>query len=273
MFTKKIHHVVNPTTKYIAKKPLHFSIVKHVSLCSQFNILFFFGFVSFYSQLISKKNCKFLITTQFISPLVLILLLVWSICNTKMVCHRFVYIWMQAKWDLSCFQKNIVGLVCEDPLKWLKANEVQFPNVRYLVHQILGIIGNQIKAKQMFCSVGILIGLYRCQLGALNINKLVLISQNLPSDPHFSLEENANESLDDFGDYEAVGVGGIIFWRLFRRFCWFWQRGTNSFKHVHYTCVTTMINLVLHFIFHCVVFLDFFVPCGQVRRWWINNLL
>jgi hypothetical protein len=30
----------------------------------------------------------------------------------------------------------------------------------------------------------------------------------LPSDPHFSLEENANEYLDDFGDWEAIGVGG-----------------------------------------------------------------
>jgi hypothetical protein len=109
------------------------------------------------------------------------------------------------------FSKKIVGLFCEDPLKWMKANEVQFPNIRYLVHQILGIIGDQIKAKQIFYSVGILIGLYRCQLGALNLNKLVLISQNLPSDPHFSLEENANESHDNFGDCEAVGVGGIFF--------------------------------------------------------------
>jgi len=93
----------------------------------------------------------------------------------------------------------------------LKANEVQFPNVRYLVHQTLGIIGNQIEPKQIFCSVGILIGLYRCQLGALNLSKLVLIFQNLPSDPHFSLEENANECLDNFGDCEAIGVGGIFF--------------------------------------------------------------
>jgi len=50
----------------------------------------------------------------------------------------------------------------------LKASEVQVPNVRYLVHQILGIIGNQIETKQNFCSVGSLIGLYKCQLGALN---------------------------------------------------------------------------------------------------------
>jgi hypothetical protein len=106
---------------------------------------------------------------------------------------------------------HVVGLFCEDPLKWLKANEVQFPNVRYLVRQTLGIIGNQIEAKQIFCSVGILIGLYRCQRGALNLSKLVLISQNLPSDPHFSLEENANESLDNFGDCEAIGVGGKKF--------------------------------------------------------------
>ncbi len=116
----------------------------------------------------------------------------------------------------------------------------------------------------MFYSVGILIGLYRCQLGALNINKLVLISQNLPSDPHFSLEENANESLDDFGDCEAVGVGGIVLWRLFRRFCWFWQRGKNSFKHVHYICVATIINLVLHFIFSLCCFLGFFL-CHVVK--------
>jgi len=62
----------------------------------------------------------------------------------------------------------------------LKASEVQVPNVRYLVHQILGIIGNQIEAKQNLCSVGILIGLYRGQFGALNLNKLMLISKNLP---------------------------------------------------------------------------------------------
>jgi hypothetical protein len=173
---------------------------------------------------------------------------------------------MQAKWDLSCFQKNIVGLFCEDPLKWLKANEVQFPNVRYLVHQILGIIGNQIEAKQNLCSVGILIGLYRCQLGGLNLNKLVLISQNLPSDPHFSLEENANELLDDFWDCEAVGIGWKFFEDHLENFVDF---DDGAKLHLNMCIIYVwQLQLIWYCIlfFHCVVFLDFFVPCGQVCK-------
>jgi len=118
----------------------------------------------------------------------------------------------------------------------------------------------------MFCSVGILIGLYRCQLGALNLDKLVLISQNLHSDPHFSLEENANESNDDFGDCEAIGVGGIFFEDHLEDFI-----DSDDGAKIHSNmCIIYVwqLQLIWYYIlfFHCVVFLDFCVPYGQVCK-------
>jgi hypothetical protein len=67
---------------------------------------------------------------------------------------------------------------CEDPLKWWKVHEAQLPIVRYLVHQILGIVGSQIEVKRIFSIVGIMTRLRKCRLGTQNLNQLVLISKN-----------------------------------------------------------------------------------------------
>jgi hypothetical protein len=103
-----------------------------------------------------------------------------------------------------------------------------------------------------------LIGLYRGQLGALNLNKLVLISQNLPSDPHFNLEENANESLYDFGDCEAIGLSGENIEDYLEDFV----DSNNGAKFRLNMCIIYVWQLQLIWycilLFHCVVFLDFF---------------
>ncbi len=78
------------------------------------------------------------------------------------------------------FSKSTIGskVLHEDPLKWWKVHEVQFPVVRYLAHQNFGIVGSQIELKNIFFIARILIRLQKCQLGTQNLNKLVLISKN-----------------------------------------------------------------------------------------------
>jgi hypothetical protein len=71
-----------------------------------------------------------------------------------------------------------------------------------LACQILDIVGSQIEIKRIFSIAEILTKLCKCQLGAQNLNQLVLISQNWPSDPHFGLGHDV-ECLDDFGDCEG----------------------------------------------------------------------
>jgi hypothetical protein len=67
--------------------------------------------------------------------------------------------------ELSLFRKLYVSLVtCVEPLAWWRIHETQFPNVRILTKQILGILGSQIEIKCVFNLVGVLTTLKRCTL-------------------------------------------------------------------------------------------------------------
>jgi hypothetical protein len=53
-----------------------------------------------------------------------------------------------------------------------------FPTFPFVVQQILGILGSQIKPKRIFSVVGVLTSLRCCRLGIDNLDKLVMIMKN-----------------------------------------------------------------------------------------------
>jgi len=59
-------------------------------------------------------------------------------------------------------------------------NEAMFPRVRFLVRQILGIVGLQIKIEWIFSLVGILTNLRRRRL---QTEKMIFVNKNWPNDP------------------------------------------------------------------------------------------
>jgi hypothetical protein len=56
----------------------------------------------------------------------------------------------------------LVAKFCENPLKWSKTHEAQFPIVGYLACQILDFSGSQIKVGHFFFIVEILTRFFRC---------------------------------------------------------------------------------------------------------------
>jgi len=112
--------------------------------------------------------------------------------------------WLYTHWKVTCFQNlQLVAKSCENPLRWWKAHETQFPIVGYL--EILGIVGIQIDTKQIFFVTIILTSLYKHQLGIWNLNQLVIISKNWPNDPCFGCETLIlkAKSFDDFEDIKV----------------------------------------------------------------------
>jgi hypothetical protein len=71
-------------------------------------------------------------------------------------------------------------------------NEVMFPRVRFLVQQILGIIGLQIKIEWIFSLVGILTNFRRCHLQTENLEKLIFVNKNWPNDPKIGCKSHLN---------------------------------------------------------------------------------
>ncbi len=67
------------------------------------------------------------------------------------------------------------------PLKWWKEQEVKFPIVGFLAKQFLAILGFQIETKRIFNLARILIGLKHCRFELINLDNLVMIYKNWPS--------------------------------------------------------------------------------------------
>jgi len=100
----------------------------------------------------------------------------------------------------------------ENPLKWWKVHEAQFVVVGYLVHQILGIVWNQIISKNILSITGILTRLqHKCQLGTQNLKSTCVDFQKLTKWSRFGCESFVTKSFDDF-----VGVDGGGVWRSTR---------------------------------------------------------
>jgi hypothetical protein len=67
-----------------------------------------------------------------------------------------------------------------DLLIWWFVNEFKFPNVGFLALQIFGILGPQIKIKQIFLVVGMFTSWRQCHLGVENLDKFIMIYNNWP---------------------------------------------------------------------------------------------
>jgi hypothetical protein len=85
--------------------------------------------------------------------------------------------------ELSLFRRLVVDpadIACL--LMWWKEQESRFPIVAYAARQFLGIPGSQIECERIFSIAGILTKLRRSRLGTTNLDALVMIQKNWPSD-------------------------------------------------------------------------------------------
>jgi hypothetical protein len=78
------------------------------------------------------------------------------------------------------------------PLQWWAKHEAMFAIVGFLACQILGIVGSQIETKRIFSLAGILTNLRRCHLQLENLENLIFVSKNLPSDPRDGCKSPSN---------------------------------------------------------------------------------
>jgi hypothetical protein len=67
--------------------------------------------------------------------------------------------------------------------KWWVKHESLFPIMAFLAHQFLGAVGSQIKTKRFFSLARILTNLRRCHLQSNNLDKIIFVNENWPSDP------------------------------------------------------------------------------------------
>ncbi len=61
-----------------------------------------------------------------------------------------------------------------------------FPYLGFLAHQVMEIVGSQIKVEWMFNMARVIIGLKQCQLGIENLDNIVLITKNWHEDSRSS---------------------------------------------------------------------------------------
>ena len=87
-------------------------------------------------------------------------------------------------------------------MEWWRVNEASFPCVGFLARQYLGILGSQIETERIFSVASILTNLRRSRLGLENINNLIMIYKNWPSDSQTDCK--LYEHLADFYTAEAA---------------------------------------------------------------------
>jgi hypothetical protein len=82
--------------------------------------------------------------------------------------------------ELSLFKRlfHVSLATCVDPLVWWRIRETQFPNVSFLVKQILGILGSHIETKHVFSLVGVLTSLRRYRLQVDNLDRIIFVVKN-----------------------------------------------------------------------------------------------
>jgi hypothetical protein len=79
------------------------------------------------------------------------------------------------------FQMDVEEIKCS--LKWWVKHESLFPTMAFLAHQIFCIIGSQIETKIFLSLARILTNLKRCHLQSDNLDKIIFVNKNWPSDP------------------------------------------------------------------------------------------
>jgi hypothetical protein len=83
------------------------------------------------------------------------------------------------------FQVDVKEIKC--PLKWWVKHESLFPTMAFLAHQIFGIVGSQIEIERFFSLVRILRNLRRRHLQSDNLDKIIFVNKNWPSDPRVGI--------------------------------------------------------------------------------------
>jgi hypothetical protein len=78
--------------------------------------------------------------------------------------------------------KKVTDDECKDPLAWWRAKEGHFSYVKFVAHQILGIMGSQIEAERVFNIASICTNLGCSRLGTKNLEMLISIYKNWPKD-------------------------------------------------------------------------------------------
>ena len=95
-------------------------------------------------------------------------------------------------------------------MAWWKANATRIPTLAYLAQQFFGIPGSYIEMERIFSVAEVLINLRRRRLGLSNVNGLIMIYKNWPTDARSACElastnvveflNNEHEILDDHED-------------------------------------------------------------------------
>jgi hypothetical protein len=67
-------------------------------------------------------------------------------------------------------------------IEWWEKHKSIFHIVGFLAHQILGILGSQIKTKNIFLKTNIITNLRGCHSQMVNLKKLIFMSKNWPND-------------------------------------------------------------------------------------------
>ncbi len=93
--------------------------------------------------------------------------------------------------ELYLFKKlSILSFACANPLAWRLTHEGQFPNVGFLVKQILGIMGSPIEIELVFNLARVLIALRCCRLQLENVDRIITVVKNWLDDAHANCKPN-----------------------------------------------------------------------------------
>jgi hypothetical protein len=104
-----------------------------------------------------------------------------------------------------------------------------------LVHKMLGIVGYQIKSKQIFNVVGIITNFWRSRLGIDNFDHLVLVIKNWLNNAYVGCDGGKAKILHDYLQAEQIMIkehNKTIGKKKFEKdyeFNWFWV-GKNFHK-------------------------------------------
>jgi hypothetical protein len=92
--------------------------------------------------------------------------------------------------------------MCANPFAWWKTHEGQFFKVGFLATQVFKIFGFHIETKRVLNLVGVLTTLRCCYLQVQNLDRIIIIINNRPTNLHLDFTPNA-----DLKDYLKTEVG------------------------------------------------------------------
>ncbi len=107
-----------------------------------------------------------------------------NICYTQQSSTLRAKVPSELTWAIVQTITETLNLVDHHPC-WINVEDIdyylRFPNVGLLAWQILGITRSQIETEQILSVASVLTGLWQCHLGVENLDKLIIIYKNWPS--------------------------------------------------------------------------------------------